>query len=317
MSSQGGTRADESAPEIRDQEVDLDGSRVHYLTAGDGPHLVLHHGLGDSARDWQWVLPVLAHRSRVIAPDFPGFGRSDRPRAADSPALSAEFVARFLDALHVPGAVVAGNSLGGLAALRFALADLGRVSALVLVGSAGLGREVNPGMRLLSLPGLGESATACARTCPGRALRLWGRPRALFAHRRRVPAGWIADQDRLSRRPDFLGNTLEVLRAVVSPSGQREVLRDRLPELAMPTRIVWGARPGRPSRPGPGRGRPAAAGPPRRHPGLRPSPADRAPGALPGGAGFVPGRAGRIGREPRRVIPAAPAISRRRRRGDA
>ena len=53
MSSQGGTRADESAPEIRDQEVDLDGSRVHYLTAGDGPHLVLHHGLGDSARDWQ------------------------------------------------------------------------------------------------------------------------------------------------------------------------------------------------------------------------------------------------------------------------
>ena len=103
----------------------------------------------------------------MIAPDFPGFGRSDRPRAADSPASSAELVTRFLDALHVPGAVVAGNSLGGLAALRFALADLGRVSALVLVGSAGLGREVNPGMRLLSLPGLGESATACARTRPG------------------------------------------------------------------------------------------------------------------------------------------------------
>jgi 2-hydroxy-6-oxonona-2,4-dienedioate hydrolase len=242
MTSPGWDRLNVSAPEIRDQEVDLNGSRVHYLTAGDGPHLVLLHGLGDSARDWQWVMPPLARRFRVIAPDFPGFGESDRPRAAYSPAFFTEFVAGFLDALHVPTAIVAGNSLGGLAALRFALADPGRVSALVLVGSAGLGREVNPGMKLLSLPGLGESATACARTRPGRALRLWGRPRALFAHRRRVPAGWIADQDRLSRRPDFLRNTLEALRAVVGPSGQREVLRDRLAELAMPTLIVWGAR---------------------------------------------------------------------------
>ena len=230
MTSPGGEPAGESALEICDREVDLDGSRVHYLTAGDGPHLVLLHGLGESARDWQWVMPALARRFRVLAPDFPGFGDSDRPRAASSPASFGAFVARFLEALHVSGAVVAGNSLGGLAALRFALADPGRVPALVLVGSAGLGRQVNPGMRVLSLPGLGELATACARTRPGRALRLWGRPRALFAHRRRVPAGWLADQDRLSRRPDSLGNTLEALRAVVGPSGQREILRHRLPE---------------------------------------------------------------------------------------
>ena len=57
-----------------------------------------------------------------------------------------------------------------------------------------------------------------------------------------MPAGWLADQDRLSRRPDSLGNTLEALRAVVGPSGQREILRHRLPELVMPTLIVWGAR---------------------------------------------------------------------------
>lgn len=240
MTSPDNEGAGESTTEIRDREVDLNGSRVHYLTAGDGPHLVLLHGLGDSAHDWQWVMPTLARRFHVLAPDFPGFGASDRPRAAYSPAFFGEFVAGFLDALQVAGAIVVGNSLGGLAALRFALAEPGRVPALVLVGSAGLGREVNPGMRSLSLPVLGELVTACAGTRPGRALRLWGRSRAIFAHRSRVPAGWIADQDRLSRRPDFLGNTLEVLRAVVGLSGQREVLRDRLPELAMPTLIVWG-----------------------------------------------------------------------------
>ena len=78
MTSPGSDRVDESAPEIGDREVDLNGSRVHYLRAGDGPHLVLLHGLGDSARDWQWVLPALARRFRAIAPDFPGFGERDR-----------------------------------------------------------------------------------------------------------------------------------------------------------------------------------------------------------------------------------------------
>ena len=76
-------------------------------------------------------------------------------------------MAAFLDALHILAAVVAGNSLGGLAALRLALADPGRVPALVLVDGAGLGREVNPGMKLLSVPGLGDAATASARTRPG------------------------------------------------------------------------------------------------------------------------------------------------------
>ena len=196
MTSPGSDRVDESAPEIRDREVVLNGSRVHYLTAGDGPPLVLLHGLGDTARDWHWVMPALARRSRVIAPDFPGFGDSDRPRAAYSPGFFGTFVAGFLDALHIPSAVVAGNSLGGLAALRFALADPARVPALVLVDGAGLGRRVNPGMRVLSLPGLGEPATAfartrpgraLARTRPGRALRLWGRTRSLFAHRAACP----------------------------------------------------------------------------------------------------------------------------------
>jgi 4,5:9,10-diseco-3-hydroxy-5,9,17-trioxoandrosta-1(10),2-diene-4-oate hydrolase len=222
--------------------VDVDGARVRYLTAGEGSPLVLLHGTGDSAADWQGVLPELARRHRVIAPDFPGCGGSDRPRAGYSPAGLADFVGRLLDALEIPGAALVGNSVGGLAALRFALEAPGRVPALVLVAAAGLGREVTPGMRALVVPGFGEWATALALTPPGWAQRLWWRLHTLFAHPRRAPAGWLDEQGRLGRRPDFLANTLEILRAVIGPAGQRDILLDRLPELAMPTLILWGER---------------------------------------------------------------------------
>jgi len=105
---------------------------------------------------------------------------------------------------------------------------------------------------------------------------------------------------------DFLWNSLEVLRVVVDRSGQRDVLRDRLPELAMPTLIVWGERdrvvPLAQARDAVGRLRRARLVV---IPDCGQPPADRATGTLPGGAGLVPGRAerrGRIGRKPRRVI---------------
>ncbi len=157
---------------IEDRVVGSAGSRVHYLTAGSGPPLVLLHGGGECALAWRWVLPELARRFRVIAPDFPGSGASDRPPAGYSAAMLGEFVGGFLDALKIPRAAVAGHSLGGLAAMQFALRDPARVSALALVASAGLGREIHPcakeplfaGIRGLG-DGLGHHA---ARPIPAR-----------------------------------------------------------------------------------------------------------------------------------------------------
>jgi pimeloyl-ACP methyl ester carboxylesterase len=237
-------RVDERAGEIRDQEVDLGGSRIHYLTAGDGLPLVMLHGAGESALDWQWVMPALARRFRMIAPDLPGFGKSDRPRADYSPAFFGDFVAGLLDALHIPRAVVVGNSLGGLAALRFALAAQERVLALVLVDSVGLGREIIPGIKWLLpwlvSPGSGEWVAYWAMTSLGKAQLDWWRTQLQFARPERAPVEWIAEQHRLSRRTDFVWNSLDVLRAFIDLAGQRDVLRDRLPDLMMPTLILWG-----------------------------------------------------------------------------
>jgi len=101
--------------------------------------MVLLHGAGDNALDWRWVMPTLATTHRVYAPDLPGSPESARPAADYSPAFFTRFVAAFVDALNIGRATFVGNSLGGLVALRLALSEPARISALVLADSAGLG----------------------------------------------------------------------------------------------------------------------------------------------------------------------------------
>jgi pimeloyl-ACP methyl ester carboxylesterase len=185
---------------------------------------------------------VLARTHHVYAPDLPGSPDSTRPTADYSPAFFERYVASFLDALGVERAAVIGNSLGGLVALRLALSDPARVNALVLVDAAGLGRAVSPALRLLAVPGYGKLAVAWSKTPPGAIQRALGRAVLLFAHPRRVPPRWLKEQYRLGRTPGFLDAQLAAVRAQIGLRGQREVLLDRLPHLAIPTLVVWGAR---------------------------------------------------------------------------
>src|ERR671932_1977557 len=144
---------------FEERHIEVEGHEVRYLTAGEGPPLVLLHGVGTSSGEWSWVLPDLARNHRVYTIDLPGYDGSYEPPDY-SPAYTAQFVSSFLDAVGVERAVVVGNSFGGLVALRLALSEPERVSALVLVDSAGLGHAVSPALTALTLPGWGELARA-------------------------------------------------------------------------------------------------------------------------------------------------------------
>jgi pimeloyl-ACP methyl ester carboxylesterase len=226
---------------VEEQKIEVDGLPTRYLTAGTGPPLVLLHGAGDNALDWRWVMPALAATHRVYAPDLPGSPDSARPAADYSPSFFERFVAGFLDALDIERAAMVGNSLGGLIALRLALSEPARVTALVLVDSAGLGRALNPVFTSVNVPGISEAAIPLWRTPIGAYQRAWGRAALLFARPGSVPRGWLAEQRRLALSPGYLEAHLATLRAQVSPGGQREVLVDQLSLLKMPTLVVWGA----------------------------------------------------------------------------
>jgi pimeloyl-ACP methyl ester carboxylesterase len=228
---------------VEEHNVEIDGLPIRYLAAGEGPPLVLLHGAGDNALDWRWVMPTLAATHRVYAPDLPGSPDSARPAAEYSPAFFERFVASFVDALGIGRATFVGNSLGGLVALRLVLSEPARVTALVLVDSAGLGYAVNPAFTAVNVPGLGEAAMPFWRTPLGAYQRAWGRTALLFARPPgSVPREWLAEQCRLAQSPGYLEAHLTVLRALVRPLGQREMLVDRLPSLEVPTLVVWGAR---------------------------------------------------------------------------
>lgn len=225
---------------VEEQNIEVEGLPIRYLTSGEGPPLLLLHALGESALDWQWVLPGLARTHRVYAPDLPGFGESAKALDDYSSSFFTRFAAAFLDALEVERAAVAGNSLGGLIALRLALSEPSRVEILGLVDSAGLGREVNHALRLPTLPGQGELAIAWGKTPAGAAGRTWMRVPLLFARPDRVPPEWSTEQQRITQLPGFLEAVISALRAHIDLGGQREVLLDQLHRLQMPTLIIWG-----------------------------------------------------------------------------
>lgn len=122
--------------------VDDDDVDVRYLTAGEGPPLVLLHGIGldAAAVSWRYTLPALAEKRTVYALDFPGHGESAKPRRTYTTDYYIETLSAFLDELGIAGAEMAGVSMGGAVALGHAL-DGGDPERLVLSGSYGLGND--------------------------------------------------------------------------------------------------------------------------------------------------------------------------------
>jgi 4,5:9,10-diseco-3-hydroxy-5,9,17-trioxoandrosta-1(10),2-diene-4-oate hydrolase len=222
--------------------IEVLGLRTRYLSAGAGgsPPLVLLHGVGTSAGEWTWVLPALARNNLVYAIDLPGYDGSAEPPDY-TPAFTARFVSAFLDAVGVESAVVVASSFGGLVALRLALSEPERVSALVLADSAGLDRAVNPALAALAFPkGSEELMAAWTRTPLGAAHRVSVRAFLLFARPWQIPVSWLTGQYKVAQLPNFTRTELAALRATINLAGQREMLLDRLPHLQMPTLIVWG-----------------------------------------------------------------------------
>lgn len=129
----------------RRQTLTVDGRAVgvHTLDASvpSNPSalpVILLHGLGCSSDAWQPTLKVLAERQigfAVHVPDMPGFGCSSGPKKALAIPELADWLAHLLDALGIPQAHFAGNSLGGQVLLSLARRHPARVGRLVLVGS--------------------------------------------------------------------------------------------------------------------------------------------------------------------------------------
>ena len=206
--------------EIRSKGVVLkDNTVVHYLEAGQGPVLVLVHGLGSSAEVWRESIRFLARGYRVVALDLPGYGKSDKPHVDYSIEYHAVAVNDFIDALGPGKVALVGNSMGGWIAASVALKNPEKISHLILVNSAGLRRDNAPPVNLN--PATKEEM---------RTLLL-----ALFANKSFVTEKLINDQ--WEYRKDIRRTVQATLESLKT---RLPLLDDRLKSIKIPTLIICG-----------------------------------------------------------------------------
>jgi pimeloyl-ACP methyl ester carboxylesterase len=219
----------------------VDGGVAEYLDVGTGPVVVLVHGDGETGRDWRWIAPaIVAAGYRVVAPSLPGHGATAET-SSYAMEEQARWLARFLDAVSIEEATVGGNSIGGLIPIHLALEQPKRVSRLLLIDSAGLGNAVNPVLGMETLPVLGEVAVGMVFLPGGPQLRAAVRAQNLFAQPQLVPPEWWLDQWRWGGGKPMLTASLACKRAILDAAGQFHLIQDRLPELTVPTLVLWGA----------------------------------------------------------------------------
>ena len=199
--------------------------------------MVLVHGLGSCLAVWGKNIHPLAETHTVYALDLPGHGKSDKPKSFGYDAVSgAHSLNRFMDTLGISSATLMGNSAGGLMTATSALTYPQRLDKLVLVDTAGLGRQMAWFLRLASIPLVGELLHITGvRSTDGRIKSLFYEPR---------PAN-----DNLVNEVMESRNTTEVktvvlkgLRSGATLWGLRKsmMVLQELKNLPMPLLIIWG-----------------------------------------------------------------------------
>ena len=215
------------------------GMNIRYVKAGDGPVVLLLHGLAASLLTWYCNIDALVDAGyRVIAPDLPGYGGSDKPSHLDyGPDAAANFVYDFSQELGLERFSLVGSSAGGLIAGLFALEYPAMTEKMVLVGSGGFGREVSWYLRVISLPVVGELVyQPWLNNKMGVTKYLFHRPPGILQE-------LLPEMDRLKLLPRARTAMLNSLRSSVNIRGLRKqgFILDRLKESGVPLMTVWGA----------------------------------------------------------------------------
>lgn len=226
------------------QHIMVHGVDIAYLDSGDPPDappsgngpstIVLVHGLSSYSSFWEYQVPHLAKRHRVLALDLPGFGQSGRPDAPYTPPWYADVVSDWMAAVWASRAVVIGHSMGGQVAMTLALEHPERVERLVLSAPAGIERFS---------PGASQFMKSW-----------WTETRAMEAGEDEIRANFVAsvfnnhdagverlvqERVRLGHGPAFAATSVAVSRSI---AGMLDFpVWSRLPEITVATLIVYGS----------------------------------------------------------------------------
>ncbi len=225
---------------MKEEYITVAENRIRYMEKGEGPALILLHGMGGSLEWWQYNLEALSQKCRVIAFDFPGFGYSSIPDIRFRLDSVPDFMEALLNVFQLTGVSLLGNSMGGLFALVTAAKIPERIDKLILVNNAGFGPKLSFLLRLGTVFPIGELALSIRNRYTARFFlsRLFNDPKKIPYHL--VPK--VLEIFNPWPRRKFC---LRLLRSGVSIKGLKENIWLQVLEsaasLPQKTLIVWGA----------------------------------------------------------------------------
>lgn len=219
----------------------VDGRRVRYVDTGSGEPVLLLHGYPQSAACWRHQIPALAERHRVVAPDWPGFGRSEPPATPPTYDEEVERIERLVTRLGLERFNLVAHDYGGFLGLGYTLRHPDRILRLALLNSRAHSvfrpwfYNFSLGQRWLATHRIG---TWAVRRLPLRALHHF----ALSRYRKLgcFDAGLEDEYLGWMQRPDGARTFIEFFANYHVP--QVTWLADGLPTIMCPTAIIWGDR---------------------------------------------------------------------------
>jgi len=211
----------------------------YWIDGDQGSPIILIHGIGEYLESWLPSFNALAAQHRVCAVELPGHGRTDKPLNVSYTVGSlSHFIKDFMAALSIDKAHIVGHSLGGAIGTRVALVHSAAVERLVLVSSAGLGKEVTMMLRISSVPILGELLT---RPSLSGSASLY---KTLVHNSAIITDDLIELEYQMSKLPGAQEAFLKTLRANGNIFGQKESMYDvnvrGIATITNPVLVVWG-----------------------------------------------------------------------------
>lgn len=222
----------------KDRYLNIDYGSIRYREAGNGPLLLLIHGIAGFLEEWSPAMEILSKEFKVIALDLPGHGLSDKPDVAYTLDFLADSLKSFISALDAEKVCLAGHSLGGAVCLNFAMRYPHLTERLFLINSVFTKTPLT--IRLGSfgfLPNL-------LRKIPYFIVKMSAR--LTFYDHRLISDEWLKDAYRYMNEPGSLRAMFSIIRSIVSLSGLRKsVLNAFLPgisQITVPTLIIYGEK---------------------------------------------------------------------------
>ena len=222
---------------LEERFAEIKGVRLRYFMGGEGPPLILVHGLGGAAANWTELVPLLVRRHRLLVPDLPGHGGSTALPAVAGLEPYADRVALVAEREGMLPAPLVGHSLGGAVVLRMALRRPGDVSALVLAAAAGLSVGNVWGRNLLSVFSVIRPGRLASR------YRGWVSRSPLL---RRLVFGFVSVADPAGLTDEAVEGFLAAHLLHTDVSGAWQALRgddprEELAAVRCPVLVLWGA----------------------------------------------------------------------------